>query len=272
MIGRILRLGLAEVTRVTRQRLFFGILLAEILVCVGIALFQRAAATEDPDAPTTAFRCFLEILRHSSLFLALGTFLLASLAVAQEISARTIQNLILCPVRRFEIVLGKILAHGAIAIVLLGVVASVALAISGFLYDFRAVETDGILLAGRADMAKDAVIGLLLTLPALAAWTLFGLALSTVFRQLAPALAAAGFAYFGLVGIGFAFGDVPLSNLFFSHYTGRFLQLASDMTQGFSDAYWDPDEILRGVVVPVVTGGVFAILSLVTFQRAELRG
>lgn len=272
MIGRILRMVRIEFVRVSRQRLFVGAVAAALAFAALVTYFQSTVPTEEFEIETTAFRCFLDTMQHTSLIVALAAFLLGSLSIAQEVSGRTVQNWLLCPLRRSDLVLGKALALVLLAIGLFAATGILAIVLASALYDFTGVSTDGYELVSRTDMIRNSVIGLALTLLPLAAWSTFGMAISAATRSLAPALATAGFVFFGLAFVQFAFADLPLSDFLFSSYTARYLEIARDMSLGIADAYWDSEEITLGIGIPFVSAVAFLAISLVFVRRAELRG
>jgi len=271
MIRRVLGLARNELSRIVRQRLFLGVALAIAGFAVLTGVFQHLSEVEAPEIPTTAAKSFLETMSQAVRILALALLLLGSLAVAQESSGRTLGNLLVAPVRRHEIVLGKALALGVLLLVLLAGLAGVALGTAGALYDFEEATLEGHVLADTREMVTSAVLGLSLSIPSLFAWTMVGLMLSVLLRSLASALAAAGLVFFGLAFFEFAFGSTETAGYLFSRYTDRFPSIAADMVQGISAADWDPDEILLALVVSGGTAAFSLSVALVGFVRAELR-
>ena len=272
MIVRILRSTRIELTRVIRQRLFAGMLAAGFVFAALVTYFQTATDTDEFEMETTAFGCFLETMQHTSLILALAAFLLGALTVSQEVSGRTVQNWLLCPLRRSDLILGKSFGLGLLALFLFVTTGVVALGFAALAYDFTGVSMDGYELVSSSAMVENALIACTLSLMPLFAWCALGVAVSCLFRALAPALATAGFVFFALAFIQFAFTDIAATDLLFSSYTSRFLATAAEMSLGIADAYWDPDVILLGIVVPLASILVFLTLALLTFRRAELRG
>ncbi len=270
MMARILRLARSEWSRLVTQRLFLGIAGTAIAGAVAIFFFLQLESVESYDVPRTAFACFSEVLRASSWILALGAFLLGCLSISQETSGRTIQNTLILPVSRTDVLLGKALALAVITTMLFVATSLLALALAAQAYDFTDASADGYVLVERSAMVRHAFLGWALTLAPLVGWAILGLTLSTVFRSLAASLAAGGFTFALLAASQFFASDAPVHGLLFVHYTDRFLEVAAGLAGGLSDAFWERREILLGLGTSFVSSFVLLIVSLIAFRRAEL--
>lgn len=270
MITRAVRLARAEWSRTITQRLFLGIAGAAIAGVIATFLFLRLESVESYDVPRTAFACFGDVLRGSSWILALGVFLLGCLSMSQETSGRTVQNTLLLPVSRTDVLLGKAAALAWITTALFVATSLLGLALSSWAYDFTDASADGYVLVERSTMVRHTLAGWALSLAPLIGWAILGLALSTLFRSLAASLAAGGFVFALLAASQFFAADAPVHGLLFVHYTDRFFEVVAGLAGGLSDAFWERREIVLGLGTSLLSAIVLLLLSLLSFRRAEL--
>ncbi|MBK7642148.1 MAG: ATP-binding cassette domain-containing protein [Planctomycetes bacterium] len=192
---------------------------------------------------------------------------LATQSIAGEFARGTLRNLLLRPLTRVQALLGKLLAQLTLALVAYALLAAVALAASGWFFEFHGVAE--ILPDGqRFDLvaAKELLPALRHALAApllpLLAYATLGLCAGTLARGAAGALAL-GLGFFALLDLsrtlarGFGLeGWLPSAYLPSPLGDTSFLSFYSDVAQGVSNAHFD------FAATALLTPAAWALLSL----------
>ncbi|MCC6409546.1 MAG: ATP-binding cassette domain-containing protein [Planctomycetes bacterium] len=256
-IGRVVRY---ELTRVFAARSVGVLLLLPAAVGVAAILQRRQELQRSLEkvenaelfsaTDVTAFEAVARALGAGLPILALAIAGLASQTLASELARNTLRNLLLRPVRRFEVVAGKALALVGVATLGFALLAASALAVGASCFDFGDVTEvlpngERFALVEAGALWPELWRALAFSFPPVLAYGALGLLAGSLLRGAAPALALAfgGYVFLDLARAFARAWDVEawLPSAYLPSPLGdtSFVRTFGDLSQGVSNASFE---------------------------------
>lgn len=230
----------------------------------------RSAVGEGVEAPASAFLGFAKGASNGFVLGGILLLLYASMLFSNEGGWQTYKTIILRPHRRIEWVAGKFALLLIVIAMLCVSVCTTALALSGALGDYTAIEEEGFVFLEASEMRHETLKALALAVPPMIAVAAFGLMISTMTDHTGVAASAALGTYVILETAKESMeeGRLYLFNSFMPSLIDRsYFDVLRKLAEGYLDEPWEENVLQFAIATPLISAGVFLVVAAVIFGR-----
>jgi hypothetical protein len=229
------------------------------------------AGSDAVAAPANGFGPLADAVHTGGVLLALFALLFGALALVREREVGSLS--ILCVSRpRTGILAAKLASLFVVVTAAFALMLAVAIAAAALLFDLGPIVEEGYEMATRAELWKNFALATSAALPAFLAAGCFGLFLSAVTRGTGVAVAATLVPFALLDFLRGLFGE-SAQWIFVTYvpFLGKQSTLArlENVARAYSDAGWQPGELLHATLVPLASVAALTLLAAIALEVRE---
>lgn len=228
-----------ELYKLTRQKIFYISLFLVTLVVVLSVLGGKITSS----SPETSLNGFDYLIAGSLNGFRLATFLvilIGALSFASETTLCTLKNILVSPIKRYELTIAKIITIIIISILFTLLIESASLVCSWLIYGFADITDPTfptIIHLSRTEMLLYICYTFLLVILSLVALGLMGLFISTLVDNVGIAVAI-GIIIYLVLDLFVAGVFENLSSFLFNYYWNYYLVTLKDISEGALQEIW----------------------------------
>jgi ABC-2 type transport system permease protein len=276
MPRRLIRVIRVEVFKLFHQKLFYLAVAVPAFMALatglGLKVFERVdRLAGGPALPVNGFYCLASAVKNGLGIASIFLLVFAGSLLAKESELGTLKSVLTRPVRRIEVLLGKLVTLALLTLVVLIVLQLAGLAVGGLFFGYgpiRDVQHEEYIYYSLAEMERDVLKASLLAFPPLFALSTLGLLLSSLTDESFVAVGTSAGIYLFFEVLTWLFEG--LRPYFCNYYIKFPFDVVLGHAQGLTEFYWKTSEITGSLICSLFYVLVFVVLSAVSFCRKNV--